>query len=132
VRWRREQREQRKGEGQPAPAVPPPVAVAKPVDLSAGQSAIWDLLAPHALAARTLTVATAEAFAMGCRVMVLEREVFALKPGRPDHRMLLVRVEAFLQRFRLSPMGKEMPAVEEPEDAFSEFDQPLTLVKGAK
>jgi hypothetical protein len=119
------------------------------------------MLAPLALEQRTLTPATAFAFRQLCKVIVLEQkmadeiEVKGLTSAALDtkmeadgsgsqliqekanplltrHTALLVRVEAGLTRFRLAPMGKEMPAVEEPEDVFSEFDQPLTLVKGGK
>ena len=133
TRWRQEQRRRREAAGADAPLVPDaPLVVDKPAGLSAAEVAVWDRLAPHALAAKTLTPATAEAFAFGCYMVVLERELRATRPGGPDHRMLLIRVEAFNARFRLAPMGKEMPQVEEPKDDFAEFDQPLTLVKGAK
>lgn len=105
-----------------------------PKGLPADQAAIWARLAPHAIAARTLTPATAEAFEIGCRVMALERKVASTpgQAGRPDHRGLLMQISAFLTRFRLNPMGKEMAADDPPADEWQEFDQPLMLVKGGK
>jgi len=152
--------------GKPAAPVvtvrrPPPVAVSKPKDLPAGQSSVWKALAPHALAARTLTPATAWHFRELCEAIVLKRdmarilEADGLMQNRLSTKMdetgggeqvfeskahpliarwtaLLVRVEAGLTRFRLAPMGKELAPVEEPKDDFGEFDQPLQLVKGGK
>ena len=162
VRWQREQR--RKG-APPAAKVsarkPPAPVVAKPADLPPGQSAVWDMLAPHALAQRTLTPATAFAFRELCEAVVLKRDVLAVveQDGLMQNRLstkmdqdgggeqvfeskahpliakwtaLLVRVEAGLTRFRLAPMGKEMPAVEEPKDEWSEFDAPLSVIQGGK
>ena len=166
VRWQREQRRLRKvpaagvGAKVRVPKVAP-AAVVKPKGLPAGQAAVWDALAPQAIAQRTLTEATAFAFVELCEAIVMKRDMarileadgvttVALKTrmeqdGSGDQigevkahpliakwTALLVRVEAGLTRFRLAPMGKEMPAVEEPEDAFAEFDAPLTLVRGGK
>ena len=145
----------------PTARKPPIVAVAKPNDLPAGQSAVWDMLAPHALAQRTLTPATAFAFRELCEAVVLKRDVLAVveQDGLMQNRLstkmdqdgggeqvfeskahpliakwtaLLVRVEAGLTRFRLAPMGKEIAETEEAKDGFEEFDAPLTLVKGAR
>lgn len=158
VRWKREQR---KAKGQPPPAAPAPVAVPKPKGLPAGQSAVWDMLAPLALEQRTLTDATAFALVELCEAIVLKRDIARIleadgltttavktrmeqdgsgeqvgetkaHPLIAKWTALLVRVEAGLMRFRLAPMGKEIPPVEKPADEWSEFDQPLTLVKGAK
>jgi len=153
--------------GKPAAPVvtvrrPPPVAVSKPKDLPAGQSSVWKALAPHALAARTLTPATAWHFRELCEAIVLKRdmarilEADGLMQNRLSTKMdetgggeqvfeskahpliarwtaLLVRVEAGLTRFRLAPMGKELAPVEEPvADPFSAFDEPLMLVKGRR
>jgi hypothetical protein len=119
---------------------------------------VWDQLAPHALAQRTLTPATAWAFGQLVEAIVLKRDVLAvieadgLMQNRLSTKMdesgggeqvfeskahpliakwtaLLVRVEAGLTRFRLAPMGKELQPVDEPKDDFAEFDQPLTLVR---
>jgi hypothetical protein len=137
------------------------VAVAKPKGLPAGQATVWAMLAPLALEQRTLTPATAFAFQELCEAIVLKRDVLAVieADGLMSNRLatkmdpdgggqqvfeskahpliakwtaLLVRVEAGLTRFRLAPMGKEIAPVEETVDAFSEFDVPLTLVKGGK
>jgi len=138
------------------------VAVSKPKDLPAGQSSVWKALAPHALAARTLTPATAWHFRELCEAIVLKRDMArildadGLMQNRLSTKMdetgggeqvfeskahpliarwtaLLVRVEAGLTRFRLAPMGKELAPVEEPvADPFSAFDEPLMLVKGRR
>ena len=164
VRYLREQRLR----GKPAPAAkpkarrPPVVAMAKPKGIPAGQSSVWEALAPHALAARTLTPATAWHFRELCEAIVLKRdmarilEADGLMQNRLSTKMdetgggeqvfeskahpliarwtaLLVRVEAGLTRFRLAPMGKELAPVEEPvADPFSAFDEPLMLVKGRR
>src|SRR3954469_23242746 len=48
-------------------------AVACPEPLSEQAQAVWDRLAPFALAAQTLTAGTGTAFALLCRQIVLER-----------------------------------------------------------
>lgn len=156
VRWRREQRRQKGGPAAPkAPVAPVP----KPSDLPAGQSAVWDALSPHALAARTLTPGTAWAFRDLCEAIVLKRDMLAIieADGLMQNRLstkmdengggeqvfeskahpllakwtaLQVRVEAGLTRFRLAPMGKELAPAEQPKDEWAEFDGPR-LVKGA-
>ena len=70
--------------------------------------AIWQELAPHAFAARTLTRATQAAFEMLCRNMVLELKFSgsALGAGGADHRGMIQRVNAALKDFGLSPLGK--------------------------
>ena len=88
---------------------------------------VWNQLAPHACAARTLTPGTADAFVALCRAMVLERElaVNTDERGGPSHRGLMQRVEVWMLRFRLSPMGKELDIPEDGlKDAFAEFDEP--------
>ncbi len=162
VRWQREQRRLRHSPRAESVRKASPIAsVPKPKDLPAGQSAVWDMLAPHALAQRTLTPATAFAFRELCEAVVLKRDVLAVveQDGLMQNRLstkmdqdgggeqvfeskahpliakwtaLLVRVEAGLTRFRLAPMGKEMPAVEEPKDEWSEFDAPLSVIQGGK
>lgn len=131
VRWQKEQRRR----GVPAPKTRPVLAtpaVSAPAGIDANPLAAWQRLAPFAVKAGTLTPATAEAFAMGCRVLVLEREVGTTNPGGADHRGLLMRAEAFLLHFGLAPMGKPMPQEEKPADDWVEFDAPLTLVRGGK
>jgi hypothetical protein len=83
-------------------------------------------LAPHAVRARTLTVATVYQFQLLCQNVVLEREL-AAKPderGRSSHRGVMQRLDAQLLRFCLSPIGK--PLVEDrpapAADPFAAFD----------
>ncbi|HUU83299.1 MAG TPA: hypothetical protein VM243_07330 [Phycisphaerae bacterium] len=131
----------------------------RPRDLPAGQAAVWDALAPHAIAARTLTPATAWDFRDLCESIVLKRDMLAVveaegltstslktkmdesgggeqvfepkaHPLLSRHAALAGRVAAGLARFRLAPMGKGMPEVEKPADEWSEFDAPLRLVQG--
>jgi hypothetical protein len=140
--------------GERGVAVPPPGDIQPPADMPADQQAIWDQLAPHALAAGTLTPATAESFRDLCRVVVVRNGLFAkiqedgwtyitVKPDPDggtheeirkhplvtDLRAFEQRVEAGRARFRLAPMGKEMVSAEQPQDEFAEFDGPK-LVKG--
>jgi hypothetical protein len=71
---------------------------------------VWEELAPHAFAQRTLTPATLVAFRVLVRNVLLER-VLAESPmfqGGPNHRGVLQRVDAELLRFNLSPCGKPM------------------------
>jgi hypothetical protein len=145
LRWRREQRAKRLS---PIPATQdaprPPQDVPRPADLSAQTATVWDALAPHALTARTLTPATAMAFQDLCEAIVLKRAELsrisreglvvegAAHPLLSRHVALMVRVEAGMTRFRLIPMGKEMPAAEEKADEFSEFDTPLVVLRGGR
>ena len=150
VRWRREQRKLRRvPEARPgcpavAPAAPVP-AVGMPVDLPAGQAAVWAELAPHAIQARTLTPATAHAFRDLCEAIVLKRAAVSrigrdglmLQSGErhsllPNALGLMGRVETGLQRFGLAPMGKEMSVRDEARDEFAEFDAPLSVIRGGK
>jgi hypothetical protein len=122
---------------------------------------MWDMLAPLALEQRTLTPATAFAMVELCEAIVLKQDIarileadglttVAVKtrmeqdgsgeqvgevkahPLIAKWTALLVRVEAGLTRFRLAPMGKEMPVPEQPADEWSEFDQPLSVIQGGK
>ncbi len=150
VRW---QREQRRGKSAPVrPASRQAAAVDAPLDLPKGQRAVWDMLAPHAMAAGTLTGATVFAFIELCEAIVLKRDVarileseglttYAIKtrmeqdgsgeqvgetkahPLLSRYAVLLVRVEAGLTRFRLAPMGKPMEVpADEPADEFAAFE----------
>src|SRR5262245_35560752 len=83
--------------------------------------AVWEELAPHALAERTLTPRTAAAFELLCRQVVLERRWSSgSERGKADHRALMVRVEMGLQRFCLAPVGRpvSVPTAANPFDAF--------------
>ncbi len=72
--------------------------------------AIWHELAPSAVAARTLTPATAAAFVMLCRAVVHERALSAspMDVGGPNHRGLMHRVATWMKDFCLSPFGKAL------------------------
>jgi hypothetical protein len=96
-----------------------------PDGLTADEVKVWNRLAPHAAAARTLVPGTADAFVELCRAMVLERELAldADERGGPSHRGVMQRVEVWMLRFKLSPMGKALEVPEEtPADPFAEFD----------
>lgn len=98
--------------------------VAAPDGLTGDEVAVWNRMAPHAAAARTLAPGTVDAFAMFCRAVVLERELArdAGQRGGASHRGVMQRVEAWMLRFSLSPMGKALEAAEEaPVDQFAEF-----------
>lgn len=108
-----------------APAAPPiPVDVVCPEDLPDAAKVVWARLAPHAVAACTLTVGTADAFALLCRQVVLERSLSESRDaGLASHRGMMQRVEAGLVRFSLAPMGKPLaPKVEAVVDPFAEFE----------
>lgn len=121
------------------PMEPGPIAdVEVPDTLTPGELATWLVNAPYALAARTLTPATADEFADLC---ALEVEMAAVLVERRaegwtnhglalarEYRGLVQRVEAKRRAFRLAPMGKEMVAPEQPKDEWAEFDGPR-LVK---
>ena len=113
--------------------------VERPADLPQGQAVVWDALAPHAIAAATLTQATAWAFRDLCEAIVLKRAVVSrigrdgimltggaggAHPLLSRHVALMVRVEAGLARFGLIPVGKAVADEDEPTDEFEEFDFP--------
>jgi hypothetical protein len=97
-----------------APIETAPVVVDEfdaPNDLMADERVVWVELAPHAFQARTLNKATALAFRMLCRDIVLERELGQTnKKGTADHRGVRQRVAAELLAFNLRPCGKAMEA----------------------
>lgn len=128
----------------PAAAV---TLIAAPADLPEAQREVWNELAPHACAAKTLTEGTVAAFRDLIEAIVIKREMLAqirrdgltyLKvtidgsgqehtevkahPLIGQHRGMMQRVEQGMLRFRLSPMGKELEQPEPPEDPFAEFD----------
>lgn len=89
------------------PVTAPIVPVATPLDLVVEEQKVWDALAPHATALRTLTPATEWSFRMLCRNVVLEETLAKSEQrGGPNHRGILQRVDAELLRFNLSPCGK--------------------------
>lgn len=118
-----------------------------PTDLPAEQAAVWNDLAPHACAQRTLTAQTVQAFRDLCEAIVVKRAMLGriqadgltyqkvtvdgtgtehveLKshPLISQHRGMMQRVEAGMVRFRLAPVGKEIALPKKPADPFEEFD----------
>jgi len=73
--------------------------------------AVWEELAPQAFEARTLTLATAAAFAMVCRAVASERTTDL---SDADHRGLMARVGTWLKDFGLAPLGKPMYVAQVP------------------
>jgi hypothetical protein len=108
--------------------------VKPPTNLPADALTIWKALAPFALAEQTLTPATAMAFACLCRNIVILRKLEAapLTCAGPDHRGMLQRVEMGWSRFRLMPDGRPVVADERPQDEWSDFDAPLSVIRGHK
>lgn len=103
-----------------------------PKRLSDPEKAIWGELVGLAVAAGTLTAATAMAFADLCTFIVVERQLreSALAAYGSDHRGVIKQVEMLRARFRLVPDGKPVVIDAAPADEWAEFDGPQ-LVKGA-
>lgn len=131
------------GETPPPPVSPPVVAatVEAPAGLPEAQRAIWELLAPHAIAAKTLTPGTALAFWGLCEAVVVRDQMKAaldaegLTSGSPAVAKWQIQarlVGTMLLSFRLAPMGKEIEQPEQPKDDWAEFDAGPQLVKGAR
>lgn len=95
----------RRGNEAPAPTQPierfPP-----PEELFGDDLITWEALAPLAFEQRTLTKATAYAFSLLCRNIVLEKKLAHNEPGNADHRGLIQRIDAQLLAFNLRPNGK--------------------------
>lgn len=108
-----------------------------PADMPELHREVWERLAPHALAQRTLTPGTAAAFRDLCEAIVVRDGLLTAihqsgyisqdggkHPLLPDYRGMYQRVEAGMAKFRLAPLGK--PMVEDGErgeaDPFAEFD----------
>jgi hypothetical protein len=137
-----------KGRVERAQSQPLPLEhVSIPGDLPAEQATVWAELAPHALAARTLTQATAGAFRDLCEAVVLKRALLKriefdgltyqkvsvdgagvehvevkAHPLLTQHRGMMQRTEAGYARFRLAPIGKEIAAAVADVDPFDSFD----------
>jgi hypothetical protein len=81
-------------------------------------------LAPLAFKRKTLIRATAYAFELLCRNIVLERRYAdsVTDAGSAGHRGMIQRVENGLAAFELRPFGKP---IYEPEDAGKKADDPL-------
>lgn len=144
------------------PASKDPARVTRPRDLEPIARAVWDKLAPHAIAAGTLTVATAYAFQRVCElesrrrrmetqidldglmvsvVEVDEKTGARFSIGEPrahpligHERQLQQRVEAGFAKFAIAPNGKSLMSEPEKTDPFAEFDGPpdLKVVRGGK
>ncbi len=114
-----------------APALPP----APPAWLAPDERALWEALAPEAIAARTLTTSTAFAFGHLCQGIADMMELRArLKPARAaatgellpllfvdadeeqalrrEHRMLWHEVAARCKDFCIAPFGKELAGLD--------------------
>lgn len=146
MRWERDARRKRREAARAAataaaakPAsVPPtdqvvvaPDDVIAPADLPMEQGKVWEQLAPFALAAGKLTPATAYRFRMLCYAVVWERELGTIAAGNPDHRGMRTQLAADLRAFGLSPEATVVSG-EKPEDDFSEFDRPMSLIRGGR
>lgn len=95
-----------------------------PAELTADERAVWVKQAPHAVANRTLTKATALSFERYCRIVVLERhEAKSSGMAGPNHRGMLKQLNAYELQFMLIPAGKPMvepppPPVQDEDDEF--------------
>ncbi|CAB4177398.1 hypothetical protein UFOVP998_31 [uncultured Caudovirales phage] len=98
-----------------------------PSDLFGEDLMTWEAMAPLAFEQRTLTKATAYAFSLLCRNIVMERGM-ATQPmtrGTADHRGLIQRIDAELLAFNLRPNGKAIyeaePATGAPVNPLARF-----------
>lgn len=76
----------RKNPGEPLPPASGPVT--KPEELSAGASAVWDRIAPIALAMRTLTCGDVSTFVTFCELQATFDQVIVEK-SKPEYRPVL-------------------------------------------
>jgi len=106
--------QQAAGPGDPNPQIAELEAQVATLDRALEALAVWHELAPHALAARTLTPATTAAFVMLCRGVVLERALSAslASAAGPNHRGLMHRVATWLKDFNIAPFGKALYVAE--------------------
>ena len=102
------------------PTTNPSTAIAEveefdaPDALAADARAVWLSLAPLAFKRKTLTRATAYAFELHCRNVVLERLMSeGMDRGGAGHRGMIQRVENGLAAFDLRPFGKPIFDAEE-------------------
>ena len=101
-----------------------PAQVDVPAGLPPKAAAVWRREAPFALTAGTLTAASADAFALHCRNVVLELKLSkGGKAGGPSHRGMIAAVTAGRLRFGTSPNGKPLAQPAKPDDPFAEFDR---------
>lgn len=120
-------------------------AIEAPAGLTDAELAVWNEWAPLAIAERTLTPATARAFAHLCELEADRREIrgryLVGRKGdgallilqrkeelalRREHRTLAKDIKAALKDFKLAPFGKEIDGaggaggeLEDPLDAFT-------------
>lgn len=94
-----------------------------PADLTADERTIWLLQAPYACANRTLTRASALAFARYCRLVVYERAEAAAERLSGKHVAVLKGLNTLELQFGLTPCGKPMP------DAAPATTRPAALAK---
>lgn len=142
-----DRRGSRSVDAQASTAIPDPVQVEPPADLSVAELAVWNELAPLAHAEHTLTPTTLGNFVHMCQAEVDRRELRArytlqrksatgeLLPllrmdsdeelsVRREHRALLKDIKAMMKDFKLAPFGKEILtpgaiAEADPLDAFT-------------
>lgn len=124
----------RRGVVKAAPVPAGPLHDVPAPELGVLEQAVWDELAPLALASRTLTPGTAGDLAMLCTLEVEMAEVLRERRAEgwttrgmflaKEFRGLVQRVEAKRRAFKLAPMGKDMIPPEAPKDEWSEFDGP--------
>ena len=111
----------------PAPVAPLPEVTEfdAPNDLGVEERLVWLELAPHAMQAGTLTQASALAFRVLCRNIVLERRYgqSVTDQGSSNHRGMIQRVEGGLDAFGLRPMGKPMATAAPAEKPVSKLDR---------
>lgn len=131
---------------QAAPPTTTAVPIPPPASLTLESLAVWQELAPLAFQEGTLSESTALALRDLCEAIVLKRKllqqaedegyVVAAGDGVKAHpllsqfRGLMQRVEAGLTRFKLAPLGKELPPQEAPKDPFDEFYEPAASTPG--
>jgi hypothetical protein len=105
-----------------------------PSGLNLAEAAVWNELAPFALAARTLTPATAGDFLVLCRLEVEMADVLAERRVEgwsskglalaKEYRGLVQRSEAKRRAYSIGAMGRPIvEAAAEVVDPFAEFDQ---------
>jgi len=121
----------------PAPSGP----VEPPDGLTSAELDCWRRHAPAAVAAGTLTPATAAEFATLCVIDVFAQRILdewqveglsdrGMRLAR-EWRALVVRLENKRRSFCLAPLGKPLaPVAVEPGDGFGDFDHPR-IVKRA-
>lgn len=121
-----------------------------PGNLTLDELGVWNELAPVALKEGTLTEGTAMALRDLVEAIVLKRKllrvvdtdgltVFTPQGAKAAHplltqfRGLMQRVEAGMMRFKLAPMGREIPKQpgDQPPDPFTEFDDHASGDAGA-